>query len=61
MDTHEESVITMQLRFIVRDGQRILQQRHNVTRYYIDPKYPRSPPVVEDGWEWRDVPLVEVD
>ena len=58
MDTEEKVTYTeerypsLSLRFITRDGQRILQQRHTVSRRY-------SNGVVEDGVEWLDVPCYE--
>ena len=45
-----EAQPTMELRFIVRDGQRVLQQKYAITR-----KEPGSA-YVQVGAEWRDVP-----
>jgi hypothetical protein len=57
MEKHEEVVISNELRWIKRDGERVLQQRHKITRYYnTAPEGERPAIVVEDGWEWRDVP-----
>jgi hypothetical protein len=56
MDKREESFMMPDLRFVVRDGQRVLQQRRKITRYYFCED--RKSPVVEDGYDWRDVPCV---
>lgn len=50
---YEESAHpTLSLRFVKRDDVRVLQQRYTITRRY-------SNGVIEDGAEWRDVPLYE--
>lgn len=51
----------MELRFIERDGRKILQQEHFLPIYF-DPKDPESSGLkYGDKWpkEWRDVPLVK--
>jgi hypothetical protein len=50
----------MELRFIMRDGKKILQQKHFKSLLF-DPKTHEGLPQPGEEWptEWRDIPLVD--